>query len=178
MRIFAGRFRGRILKAPGGQATRPTTDRVRESLFSILTSRFDFSDARVLDLFAGSGALGFEALSRGAATSVFVEKNRGACDCIRQNADKLGVADAVTVICRQTQKYLAGTAGHGSFDFVFADPPYSTDIASLPTTTKSFLREGGVLALEHDGSNSFGDVRGHVLTRSFGRTHVSVFEYA
>ena len=178
MRIIAGRFRGRVLRAPGGQATRPTTDRVRESLFSILTSRFDFSDAHVLDLFAGSGALGFEALSRGAATTVFVEKNRSTCDCIRENAEKLGVADAVTIICRQAQKYLGGSGGRRSFDFVFADPPYGTDVASLPIAIEPFFRDAGVFSLEHDGANSFEQIRGHVLTRAFGRTHVSVFEYA
>ena len=91
MRIIAGRWRGRVLEAPRGRGTRPTADRVRETLFSMLASRLgSFEDLRVADLFAGSGALGFEALSRGAAQASFVENDSKAAAIIRANAEKLG----------------------------------------------------------------------------------------
>src|SRR5689334_23860489 len=99
MRIIAGAWRGRLLEAPPGSGTRPTADRVRETLFSMLASRLGtFDDLRVADLFAGSGALGFEALSRGAAEIVFVEADPKAQAAIRDNAAKLGVADKVRVL--------------------------------------------------------------------------------
>src|SRR6185369_8931043 len=93
MRIIAGEWRGRSIEAPPGMATRPTADRARETLFSMLASRLgSFDDLRVADLFAGSGALGLEALSRGAAAATFVENDPGAAASIRRNADKLGAS--------------------------------------------------------------------------------------
>src|SRR3982751_3668008 len=93
MRIIAGEWRGRQLEAPPGQSTRPTADRVRETLFSMLASRLgSFEDLRVADLFAGSGALGLEALSRGAASAIFVENDSKAAAIIRRNAEKLGAS--------------------------------------------------------------------------------------
>src|SRR5207244_4142391 len=98
VRIIAGEWRGRTLEAPPGMSTRPTADRVRETLFSMLVSRLgSFDDLRVADLFAGSGALGLEALSRGAASATFVEKNAKAAAAIRRNAEKLGVADRIRI---------------------------------------------------------------------------------
>src|SRR6185312_6631754 len=99
MRIIAGKWRGRTLEAPAGLATRPTADRVRETLFSMLASRLgSFEDLRVADLFAGSGALGLEALSRGAASATFVENGAKASAAIRRNADKLAVTDRVQLL--------------------------------------------------------------------------------
>src|SRR3954467_12446516 len=99
MRIIAGRWRGRPLLAPTGQATRPTADRVRESLFSMLASRLgSFEGLRVADLFAGSGALGFEALSRGAAHATFIEHDAQAARRIKRNAERLGAADRVRIL--------------------------------------------------------------------------------
>src|SRR3954447_5674987 len=98
MRIIAGEWRGRQLEAPPGQSTRPTADRVREALFSMLASRLgSFEDLRVADLFAGSGALGFEALSRGAAFATFVERDAAATAIIKRNAAKLGAEDRMQV---------------------------------------------------------------------------------
>src|SRR5918998_3417279 len=96
MRVIAGRWGGRRLQAPPGDATRPTSDRVREALFSILGARVD--DARVLDLFAGSGALGIEALSRGAASATFVDHDPDALAAVRANLDGTGLADRATVV--------------------------------------------------------------------------------
>src|SRR3954451_19155353 len=120
MRIIAGEWRGRSIEAPPGLATRPTADRVRETLFSMLTSRLgSFEDLRVADLFAGSGALGLEALSRGAASATFVECEPKAVAAIRRNADKLGAPAEI----------LTGSAfalpRSEPFDLIFADPPYA-----------------------------------------------------
>jgi 16S rRNA (guanine966-N2)-methyltransferase len=141
----------------------------------MLTARFDFADARILDLFAGSGALGFEALSRGAATVVFVDSSRAACASVRANATALGVLDEIQVVCRGVDKFLATISDAHQFDFIFADPPYDADARVLPDCIPDFLRPGGVFALEHDGSNSFEETDGHIVTRAFGRTRVSLF---
>jgi 16S rRNA (guanine966-N2)-methyltransferase len=127
MRIIAGAWRGRPLVAPKGDATRPTADRTREALFSMLVSRVgSFEGLRVADLFAGSGALGLEALSRGAAHCTFVEQDRAALDSLRTNIDKLGaVADV------RAQSVLALGAVQQSFDLILMDPPYDTGAGSV-----------------------------------------------
>jgi 16S rRNA (guanine966-N2)-methyltransferase len=123
MRVVAGEFKGHRLQSPAGRATRPTADRVREALFAMLG---DLSGARTLDLFAGSGALGIEALSRGAASAVFVERDARALAAIRRNLDALGVEGRVRR--REALAYLASSAARrdGPFDLVFVDPPYSS----------------------------------------------------
>src|SRR5829696_2263003 len=122
MRIVAGQFRGRRLQAPHGTSVRPTSDRVREALFSILG---DVTGLRVLDLFAGSGALGIEALSRGAADAVFVESSRRAAEVVRENLRAVGEEDA-PVRVESVQAYLRRASGQATYDLVFADPPYSS----------------------------------------------------
>ena len=120
MRIVAGTLGGRRLKAPAGRATRPTSDRVREALFSILG---DLDGARVLDLFAGSGALGIEALSRGASAAVFVDTDPKALTAIKANLQALDIT--AKVHRRDAIAYL-NNAGEAPFDLVFLDPPYSS----------------------------------------------------
>jgi 16S rRNA (guanine966-N2)-methyltransferase len=120
VRVIAGRYRGRRLQAPRGTDVRPTPDRVREALFSILG---DIEGVRVLDLFAGSGALGIEALSRGAASATLVENDRRALDAIRANLDPLPDA-AAEVVKADALTWLRG--GRGPYDLVFLDPPYSS----------------------------------------------------
>jgi 16S rRNA (guanine966-N2)-methyltransferase len=120
-RVIAGRFGGRRLQAPPGDATRPTADRVREALFSILGDRT--RDARVLDLFAGSGALGLEALSRGARAATFVERAQPALDCLRTNLEALG-AEAEVVRADALRWLRGASAGARQYDLVFLDPPY------------------------------------------------------
>jgi 16S rRNA (guanine966-N2)-methyltransferase len=148
MRIIAGEWRGRLIQAPPGQGTRPTADRVRETLFSMLTSRLgSFEDLSVADLFAGSGALGFEALSRGAASVTFVESDAEAAATIRRNAQTLGASARVRVV--------AGSAlalpRAGPFDLVFADPPYapgSGSAVAAAVTASNWLAPGGWMSVE------------------------------
>jgi 16S rRNA (guanine966-N2)-methyltransferase len=119
VRVVAGEFRGRRLAAPRGARTRPTADRVREALFSMLG---DVSGARVLDLYAGSGALGIEALSRGAGSAVFVEQNARAAAVIERNLASLGLEQKV--VRDDAMRFLA--RAEGTFDLVFCDPPYDS----------------------------------------------------
>ncbi|HKT76135.1 MAG TPA: 16S rRNA (guanine(966)-N(2))-methyltransferase RsmD [Sphingobium sp.] len=127
MRIIAGQWRGRPLLAPKGDATRPTADRTRETLFSMLLSRIgSFEGLAVGDFFAGSGALGFEALSRGAASCLFVEQDRAAIDIIRANGDKLGLRPDI----RQASVLSLGPAPK-PLDLIFMDPPYQTGAGAV-----------------------------------------------
>jgi 16S rRNA (guanine966-N2)-methyltransferase len=122
MRIVAGAWRGRPIEAPAGETTRPTSDRAREALFSMLASRLGtFEGLRVADLFAGSGALGLEALSRGAAQCTFVETDRQAIEALRRNIAKLGAGERADV---RAQSALHGVPG--PFDLVLMDPPYAS----------------------------------------------------
>lgn len=122
MRVIGGALRGRRLDAPEGASTRPTADRVREAIFSILQGEVE--GAAVLDLFAGSGAMGLEALSRGAAHALFVDFDRGACAVIRANLESLGLEDRADIACTDTTKLIATEPSTGPFDLIFIDPPY------------------------------------------------------
>lgn len=122
IRITGGELRGREVKTPPGARTRPTLAKVRQALFNSIQS--SVPDARVLDLFAGSGALGFEALSRGASSVVFVESSRQAVKVLEFNAQTLGVAARVTILCEPLEKLIAREGLAGPFDLVLADPPY------------------------------------------------------
>lgn len=152
MRIVAGAFGGRRLVAPAGEATRPTTDRVREALFSILAGRGAIEGARVLDLYAGTGALGLEALSRGAVHATFVEAGRPALAALRDNVRALGVGGATTVVAARAEKWVK-TAGEPSFDLVLADPPWA-DVARAceviaALVERRLVAEDGLVVLEH-----------------------------
>lgn len=124
MRVVAGSLRGRAIKAPDGDATRPTTDRAREALFNALNSLGVIDGSNVLDLYAGSGALGIEALSRGAAKCTFVERDRRALDAIRSNISHLGIGDRSNVLAGDVPTLVAALR---QFDLVLADPPYGFD---------------------------------------------------
>ena len=148
MRIIAGEWRGRTIDAPPGQATRPTADRVRETLFSMLTSRLgSFDELRVADLFAGSGALGLEALSRGAADATFVESDAKAVIAIRRNVARVGAGERARVI--------GGSAlalpKSEPFDLIFADPPYAPGSGTAvvhSVVNAGWLARGGWLSVE------------------------------
>ncbi len=121
MRVVAGSARGRRLQAPSGRSTRPTSDRVREAVFNMLTSRDAVAGATVLDLFAGTGAMGIEALSRGASAATFVESDGGAVRAIEANLALTGLADGARVVRADALRWLEGA---GAFDLAFVDPPY------------------------------------------------------
>ena len=146
MRIVGGRLRGRALAAPKSQAIRPTADRVRESLFNILTHSYGnpVSGARVLDLFAGTGALGFEALSRGAKFAQFVDNGAEARALLRQNVEALGLA-AITRIFRRDATKLGPVHPTEPFSLVFLDPPYGKGLAEKALVS---AHEGGWLTSE------------------------------
>jgi 16S rRNA (guanine966-N2)-methyltransferase len=147
MRVIAGTARGRRLTAPRGSRTRPTSDRVREAVFSSLQPRLP--DAKVLDLFAGSGAMAIEALSRGAASAVLVEDSRPALTAIDANLDTTGLAPRATVVAASLPG--AMTRLVGPFDVAFLDPPYDLDrdvLADVLARLGPLLAPGAVVRLE------------------------------
>ncbi len=175
MRITGGSLRGRTVLAPS-RGARPTTDRTREALFNLLQARIDLHEVVVLDVFAGSGALGFEALSRGAEQVTFVEKGREALSAIRANVTALRVEDATLVIRGDAYKHLVRTPDQ-QYDLVLADPPYEDEgITRLPALVLPWLRPGGFFALEHDARNDFADHPQLDTSRTYGNTVVSLFE--
>jgi 16S rRNA (guanine966-N2)-methyltransferase len=150
MRIVAGLAKGRRLAVPA-EGTRPTSDRAREGMFNALAAGFDLDGAHVLDLYAGSGAIGLEALSRGATSSVFVESDRRAAATLRANIEAVGLPGA-RVEARPVATVLAAAAPR-AFDLVFADPPYATDDAVLAgvllaVVDNGWLAEDGLLVVE------------------------------
>ena len=182
MRIIAGTCKGHHLAPLKGRQTRPTQDRIREAIFNILEPIGPFLN--VADLFAGSGALGLEALSRWGGTAVFIEFSRPAVDCLRENIRRLKMEESSRLIQRDLSRgvhFLNKTGG--PFDLVFMDPPYgqgwcnsiASSLLSLPV-----LKETGILVLEHDlkepipekvGDWGIGD------QRRYGRTRVSFYKF-
>ena len=143
MRVIAGEAHGRRLRAPRGLLTRPATARVRASIFSRLAARTELAGTRVLDLFAGSGSLGLEALSRGAARAVFVDSSREAAAAIRDNLRVLGLQERAEVIVAGVERALAALRARGAlFDLVFVDAPYRDDSSAA---VLSSLARGGLL---------------------------------
>src|SRR3984885_3288077 len=131
MKIIAGHARGRKLKAPPGMTTRPATSRIRESIFSRLLVRLDFSDLAVLDIFAGSGSLGIEALSRGAAHATFIDSSKAATSAIRANLEAIGLADRARIIASDLRRALPMLASEGkSFRLAFVDAPFADDTSN------------------------------------------------
>jgi 16S rRNA (guanine966-N2)-methyltransferase len=165
MRIVAGEFRSRRLVAPAGSDTRPTSDRAREALFAMLA---DVEGARVLDCFAGSGALGLEALSRGAATCTFVERDRGALAALRANVESLDVADRCTVRASDVRRSLRADAAAGrQYDLFLIDPPYRMLMDVLPALDRllgDLAPPGARLVLESAAGDE-PEVRGFQLDR-------------
>ena len=171
MRVIAGRFKGRRLAAPPGYDVRPTSDRVREAVFSMLG---DLEGDRVLDLFAGSGTLAIEALSRGAATAVLVDDDRRAVDVIRANLAPLPDADA-RVVRADALSWLR--AGEGSYDLVFLDPPYSearTLAAPLSEALPAVLSPNARIVSESDKRDPLVLALPLLTERTYGGTRVAI----
>jgi len=151
MRIVAGQYRGRLLRTLRGQDVRPTSDRLRETLFNILAPQI--AGSRFLDLCAGSGAVGIEALSRGSSDITFVERYRLACSMIRKNLESLGIERNAAVVCRDAEAAVKSLAGQGAqFDIIFFDPPYASTIhrSVLELIARGhLLAEDGIVVVEH-----------------------------
>jgi 16S rRNA (guanine966-N2)-methyltransferase len=153
MRVIAGTYRSRVLTAPAGLATRPTSDRLRETLFDVLG--VSIQGAAFLDLYAGSGAVGIEALSRGAAQAVFVERARGALKVLRENLARLGIGVEVQIHATSAAKFLRAAGDAQPFDAVFLDPPYEAaaeyelTLGLLADAATEWLADGAVVIAEH-----------------------------
>jgi 16S rRNA (guanine(966)-N(2))-methyltransferase RsmD len=178
VRIVGGSLGGRVLRAPAGRATRPTSEKVREALFNILGS---VEGDRVLDLFAGSGALGIEALSRGAAHVTFVDAGKPALMAVRANLDQLGIADRATVIAADAVATAGRLVPAEPWRVVFVDPPYASELAqqAVLAIPVSHLAPGAVVVIEHDRRNAPPEALGSLLRtdqRRYGDTMISFFE--
>ena len=167
MRVIAGKAKGIQLNTPEGMLTRPTTDRVKEALFSII--QFDLPGARVLDLFGGTGQLGIEALSRGASNAVFVDSRREACQLIRSNLKKTHLEDQATVVQSDYMEYLNRCTGF--FQIVLLDPPYAEvflENAIKKITEIDILQSGGIIVAERPlGKELPWDFEGFTRSRDY-----------
>lgn len=181
MRIVAGKFRGASIEAPKGLATRPTSDRVRQALFNVLEHgppRFDFEGARVLDLFAGSGALGLEALSRGARCAVFIEESPTARAAIRRNVEALGLT-GVTKIRRRDATKLGEAGTLQPFQLIFCDPPYGKGLAERALEEAidgGWTEQGAIAVLEEsiDVAVSWPPSFREIDRRRYGDTQIAI----
>jgi 16S rRNA (guanine966-N2)-methyltransferase len=169
MRIVAGTWGGRIIQAPPGRGTRPTTDRVREAWMSTVAP--GLPGARVLDLFAGSGALGLEALSRGASHCTFIEHDVKALAALKANVKALDAADRVDVFRADALKFAAGLDA-GAFDLAFADPPYGKGFARELAETFAATPFAALLCIEHGKDDVLPDLPG-ARSRRYGDTWIT-----
>lgn len=177
MRIIAGERKGHTIYAPKGLETRPTSDRVRENVFNIVAAWVE--DARVLDLYAGSGAMGLEALSRGASAVVFVESDPDAVRAIERNLGRLRLTGARVVRADATTGLVQETAAGRKYDLVLADPPYAmTDFDTLARYLPRVLADDGLLVLESAARTEPALPGLEVRTsRKYGSTRITVFEH-
>ena len=184
MRIVGGKFRGKALAGPTSESTRPTSDRVRESIFNILAhgiSNFSLEDARVMDLFAGTGALGLEAISRGAKYCLFIEEDSGARGVIRNNTDACGVIGQCK-IWRRDATDLGPSAPQSPYNLVFVDPPYGKGLgekALASLLAGGWLAVGALVVLEEAEKAVIADQAGLELLdiRIYGDTQVRIYRF-
>lgn len=150
MRIIAGKFKGRIINSPNSKFTRPMTDRIRVTLFDILSNKIDFEAIKVLDLYSGSGSIGLECLSRGAYEAHFIESNLSAVRTLEKNIQLVGVQNYARIFKMEALKYSRLTE-HDTYDLIFADPPFfKDDIYETAENLKSnnFLNDGGLIIIQ------------------------------
>ena len=174
MRVITGTARGVRLKTPEGMHTRPTTDRVKEALFSIL--QFEIEGRRVLDLFAGTGSISFELISRGCRNVTAIEKNNAHASFIAKVAKELKT-DALALIRGDVFRYL-NSAPKQSFDFIFADPPYALpELPEIPALVfeRDLLKNGGIFIMEHPKTNDFSSLPYFYQHRVYGSVNFSIF---
>ncbi len=173
MRVIAGKAKGHSIKAPKGMSTRPTSDKVREAIFSTIADKV--TGARVLDLFAGSGALGVESLSRGAKHCVFVDNSVAAMSVIRENLVSVGFESRAVVIKKDVFRYLKSYK-EASFDLIFLDPPYKIGVKEILRVIKSCLgliSKEGLIVIEHTKKLRFEDHVSVYKTKTYGQTAVT-----
>jgi len=178
VQILAGTYKGRKIKSSSSLDIRPCSSRVKKSLFDILTARIDFDGAAVLDLFAGFGSLGFEALSRGAESVCFVDQHVDALKALKATALQLGLHDRVKVVNSDVTAFL----GHatGQFDLVFCDPPYSWHDYNLlieKIIGSNLLAEEGFLLIEHSTHIDLKESPYYFFHRDYGMTRVTFFQH-
>ena len=177
MRVISGTARGTQLKTPDGNATRPTADRVKEALFSII--QFELPGANVLDLFGGTGQLGIEAISRGAKSAVFVDQSRDACRLIRENLDRAHFGDQARVIRSDYIAYLQNCSE--MFNIILLDPPYADiflEKALKVITEIDILQSGGIIVTERPLEKTLNlDFPGYTRSKDYkyGKTLLCVF---
>ena len=162
MRVIAGAFKGRNLKSPPSMQVRPTSDRLRETLFNVIAGRVP--DSRFLDLCAGSGAVGIEALSRGAAHATFVDRSRRSCQLIESNLELCRVPEEQRdIYCSEVLEFLR-QGDTDRWDLVFLDPPYKTDYLRILELlgSKAVLNEGGLLVVEHHHKTELPETTGNL----------------
>jgi 16S rRNA (guanine966-N2)-methyltransferase len=172
VRIVAGRWRGRRIEAPGGRTVRPTADRVREAWMSIV--HLYLPDASVLDLFAGSGALGLEALSRGARSASFVEADARALRALRANLELLGAAESAEVHRADVVRFI-GRLPAFAYDVAFADPPYRQGLAHAVAARWTEVPFARLLGVEHE---SGAEMPAGGVTRRYGTTAITLYRHA
>ena len=165
MRIISGLYRGRVLRSPPDNKTRPTSDRLRETLFNILAPKIT-EETRFLDLCAGTGAIGIEALSRGAEFATFVDKSRRACALIEENLDLLKIPEKQTKIHCATAENFVSRPHEKGWDIIFYDPPYQENYAiilhQIGENESSILNQTGVFIAEHHSKNLLPDEKGEL----------------
>jgi 16S rRNA (guanine966-N2)-methyltransferase len=181
MRVIAGEYRGRILKAPQDNKIRPTSDRLRETLFNVLAPHIG-EDTRFLDLCAGTGSIGIEALSRGAAFVTFVDRSKKSCALIEENLDKLGIDEARTEVVGTEAENFAGREHNSGWDLVFYDPPYETEYSIVLHEfglRENLLNDDGILIAEHHAKKALPDEVGSLRRWRIlkqGETSLSFYE--
>jgi 16S rRNA (guanine966-N2)-methyltransferase len=177
MRIITGKLKGRIIPVPKTDEIRPTSDRTKEGIFSVIDARTYLDRSTVLDLFAGSGNLGFEAISRGADKCLFIDNIPAHIAHIEKIAEKFGIKNRIQTRVLPVETFLEKQ--HGQFDFIFADPPYDyykmTEMIDI-IMDKDWLKDNGWFILEHDKRHNFTSHPKCVYSKPYGRTIVSIFK--
>jgi len=180
MRVITGLYKGRVLRTVKDLSVRPATGRVRQTIFDMLTHRIELAGARVLDLFAGSGSLGIECLSRGAGSATFVEYDQEAVRYLEQNVRMLDCEDRSVILPMDAMAFLRGRPE--TFDIIFADPPYGfgeTEAIADRVFEAGFLASSGYLLIEHSTEIQFTDRKLFTVTneKRFGRTMVTFMRH-
>jgi 16S rRNA (guanine966-N2)-methyltransferase len=176
MRIISGRFKGRRISSPAKFTARPTTDFAKEGLFNLLNNRIDFEDIQVLDLFAGTGSIGIEFISRDCRQVVSVEKDEKHCRFIRGVCEELKIDN---LLINRTDVFKFLQSCHMKFDLIFADPPYELEqLTKIPDIifSKDLLENEGLFILEHGSKNKFDSHPNFVFHRNYGNVNFSFFE--